>query len=391
MTHLSFPNSTSPGTSAKCLRPGCQNPSYNGQFGEYCSRSCRAGLASSRARAVSHCGVQRHRQVHGSRGRASSPQQLRHHGFPPSPLQDISPLQFESPHEPGRTFKLLAFYFPGRDDPCDERCKAGFLGNFWDRESDKLKLRSAHSLYDREFRTAEGAYQALKFWNCFESRAFEDASGDRAFLLSRQLNEQGRVPDPTFAGYGTDFQAMRAVIRAKFAEGSRLADALKRTGDCFLLEHNSVQGRDSKWSDNQNGSGKNWLGLLLMLRRSELCNDLRSRGDGGWASGDGGRGSWLKLLHFEFDDKTGQPMLPQLWSEVVRQAASVVNKELGTTYSYSGEIGRDLLLAGAAPSTPRVDFATGVLSRRQLLECPLLRPRHHGLGMRCVAQALPDR
>jgi len=71
---------------------------------------------------------------------------------------------------------------------------------------------------------------------------------------------------------------MLAVLRAKFRPGSGCAQALLKTQDAFLLEHNSVEGRDKVWSDNCNGDGTNWLGMQLMLLRDELRKD-RSGGE----------------------------------------------------------------------------------------------------------------
>eukprot|EP00971_Amphidinium_carterae_P233561 4635160-Amphidinium_carterae.1 len=36
-------------------------------------------------------------------------------------------------------------------------------------------------------------------------------------------------------------------------------------------------GRDGIWSNNQNGSGKNWLGMQLMLVRDKLAGTLYTR------------------------------------------------------------------------------------------------------------------
>ena len=63
---------------------------------------------------------------------------------------------------------------------------------------------------------------------------------------------------------------MWAVLEAKFCRGSEMATALLRTRDAFLLEHNSIQGRDNVWSDNADGEGTNWLGMQLMLLRDNL-------------------------------------------------------------------------------------------------------------------------
>merc|ERR1719282_2276944 len=43
-----------------------------------------------------------------------------------------------------------------------------------------------------------------------------------------------------------------------------------QTDEAYLLDHNSRNGRDKVWSNNQVGDGTNWLGLQLMLIRDEL-------------------------------------------------------------------------------------------------------------------------
>lgn len=42
-------------------------------------------------------------------------------------------------------------------------------------------------------------------------------------------------------------------------------------GNAFLLEHNARKGRDRYWSDDQDGSSFNALGLQLMLLRARLA------------------------------------------------------------------------------------------------------------------------
>ena len=66
-----------------------------------------------------------------------------------------------------------------------------------------------------------------------------------------------------------------------------------------------VAGRDKVWSDNGDGSGSNWLGLQLMLRRDEL----RGAGEGGWTS----------FIQAVVDLQTGTPR-SDAWQRVVRSA-----------------------------------------------------------------------
>lgn len=59
---------------------------------------------------------------------------------------------------------------------------------------------------------------------------------------------------------------MRQALEAKFSAGSQLAQQLLDTGDELLVEGNG-------WGDRfwgVDGTGENWLGGLLMMRRAEL-------------------------------------------------------------------------------------------------------------------------
>ena len=87
-----------------------------------------------------------------------------------------------------------------------------------------------------------------------------------AFVLKRQL-EGHEYND--YAGYGSNWEGMLAVLHAKFA-AEPLKTALARTGDAFLLEHNSRVGLDAVWSDKGDRSGSNWLGFQLVLVRDEI-------------------------------------------------------------------------------------------------------------------------
>lgn len=65
---------------------------------------------------------------------------------------------------------------------------------------------------------------------------------------------------------------MRTLLAKKFAVGSGLADQLLATGDEMLVEGNW-------WNDTYwgvcDGVGQNWLGVLLMQRRTELQGQSR--------------------------------------------------------------------------------------------------------------------
>ncbi|CAJ1401939.1 unnamed protein product [Effrenium voratum] len=107
-----------------------------------------------------------------------------------------------------------------------------------------------------------------KFWD--RRQEFRYLSGHDAFRKKQQL--KGR--EDNYAGHGSNWAAMRHVLFQKFEDGE-LRKGLMATGDAVLLEHNPVPNRDTIWSNNNDGSGKNWLGLQLMILRAELRREDR--------------------------------------------------------------------------------------------------------------------
>ena len=194
---------------------------------------------------------------------------------------------------------VISFYWPGRDTPCDQACRAGFLSNFWLAE--QLFAPAGHTAVS--FRCAEAAFQACKFWAAVAQFAL--LNGEESFKLKQSLGS----PDWSYAGHGSNWAAMAAVLRSKFIPGSQLAQMLVSTGDAFLLEHNESVGRDEVWSDNRNGEGTNWLGLQLMLLRDELrvCMGV---GDALWTP-------WCRKC---MDVSSGKA-LGTAWQGAVRSAA----------------------------------------------------------------------
>ncbi|CAE7583746.1 unnamed protein product [Symbiodinium sp. CCMP2592] len=207
--------------------------------------------------------------------------------------------------------RLLAFYYPGRPAPCDELCKAQFLGNFFDA---RVTLERGRNRY--MFENVEAAYQAQKFWPFVKE--FQSISGEEAFRLSRQLQWDGKA----LAREADRLSAMRATLALKFSPGSFLARKLIDTRSTFLLEHNSFTGRDGFWSDNSDGTGKNWLGALLMLQRMDL---LKGKEEDHWAE-------WL-LSNVHPESGTLTPD----WRKVVGLARNALFEKLRTTSSRLGK------------------------------------------------------
>jgi len=181
------------------------------------------------------------------------------------------PCEHDLARDGRRDHGICAFYFPQAETEWDKVCGCAFLGNFYPAS---VRLRIKGTAYD--FRNAEAAFQALKYPESADR--FEHCDGAAAFRLRSALGDRA---DRTYSGHGSNWKAMRAVLNAKFQDKT-LGDALVATGDAFLLEHNACIGRDEFWSDNGDGSGRNMLGLQLMLLREKL-RAAAHQGPGRWA------------------------------------------------------------------------------------------------------------
>jgi len=230
-----------------------------------------------------------------------------------------------------RVLGVCGFYFPGYEDRWDRLCKASFLGTFYDQGPMGLELEIDGS--QRTFRNAEAAFQALKFWP--KAEEFERLSGVQA--LQKKLELKGEE-DYSYGGVGSPWNAMWAVLEAKFQPGSQLGQALEATGDDFLLEHEGQRGSglDGVWDENCDVGCPNWLGLQLMLLRD------RHRGETRWTEYlegvvDTGMGR-------AYDDREDGP-----WQEAVRAAKAALEEAVGAaSFESEEESYRDEVLT---PST----------------------------------------
>jgi len=212
----------------------------------------------------------------------------------------------------GKSTGLVGFgTLHGPDEAWDRLCKAGFLGNGFDMGPGGMELEApAKEAVCHQFRTSEAAMQALRFWSIAEE--FSDLGGAAAVKKTEQL--QGRE-DVSYAGFGSSWKAMEAVLAAKFRDTSPFADALKKTGDAFLLHHQNRPGRDKVWADDCSGEGTNWLGLQLMLLRDEISGQKR----------------WTEYISSLIDTDSGRPRSGrkgQLWQATVRAATRALLLEV---------------------------------------------------------------
>lgn len=126
----------------------------------------------------------------------------------------------------------------------------------------------------RYFATTEHYFQARKVAAFYRAqgkfdryRAVAEAS---TAGLAKKLAGPSHCPLPPELraqwDHGGSFAAMLAACRAKFRQHPELRTLLLSTDSRLLIEHRP----DPTWGDNLDGSGRNLLGLVLMLVREEL-------------------------------------------------------------------------------------------------------------------------
>lgn len=143
----------------------------------------------------------------------------------------------------------------------EENPLTAFMGNFH-----PCTIR----LWGMQFKCAEAAFQAAKFMhNKAQMRYFENLDGEAAFKLGRELSRKW-THENTTAWRNLNRDVMREVVRAKFEQNADLKQLLLATGNAFIVEHIPVKGRDAYWGDDSDGTGKNWLGRIVMETRRDL-------------------------------------------------------------------------------------------------------------------------
>mmetsp|Transcript_143169 Transcript_143169/g.399007 ORF Transcript_143169/g.399007 Transcript_143169/m.399007 type:complete len:510 (-) Transcript_143169:167-1696(-) len=208
-----------------------------------------------------------------------------------------------------REVGVIGFHHPGHEEAWDRLCGSGFLSCSYALGLAELQIETpCEPGARRPFRTAEAAFHALKFWSIAEE--FSSLSGEAAFQRSQQLGGQ---EDFTYAGFGSGWKGMLAVLNAKFKPSSCWLTALLKTGDAYLLEHSSMR-RDKGWLDERTGESNNWLGLLLMLIRDQHS----------------GEGKWTEYVAGLVDIDSGKAHTntkAQQWQQTVRSATRALDEE----------------------------------------------------------------
>ena len=114
-----------------------------------------------------------------------------------------------------------------------------------------------------EWPTSEHYFQAQKF---NDETYREKIRTTNSPMIAARLGRSRRVPiRPDWESVKID--VMRKAVRAKFNAHDELKELLLSTGDEELIEDAAG---DSFWGCGADGSGKNWLGRILMKVRAGL-------------------------------------------------------------------------------------------------------------------------
>ena len=124
---------------------------------------------------------------------------------------------------------------------------------------------SRHSIFlkGKRWPTSEHYFQAQKFVGTEHEEAVRMC---KTPSLAADMGRSRKLPLRRDWESVKD-QIMLEAVRAKFTQHDDLKAILLSTGDAKLVEHTE---RDSYWGDGGDGSGKNWLGQILMKVRAEL-------------------------------------------------------------------------------------------------------------------------
>ena len=173
----------------------------------------------------------------------------------------------------GRGAEVCSFYYPDKEEPIDKICRAPFLGNFF---TSRIFLKAGNMPRAVSFQNAEAAFQALKLQAFTAMQSFSKLSGSQVFAVIRDPTQK---TDRNFQGLQSNWTAMMHVLKAKFDQNNELKELLIQTEDAYLLEHKTTKGKGEPiWSDNCDGTGRNWLGLqLMLLRETYRSKDSGSR------------------------------------------------------------------------------------------------------------------
>jgi N-glycosidase YbiA len=118
-----------------------------------------------------------------------------------------------------------------------------------------------------KWKTAEHAYQAMKFQNedFWNEMAYGNLSAGEAKKIGAGL---------TLSDWWSDnkLHIMRNIVTRKFEDNDDLMEMLMETKGCELIEGNTWG--DVYWGQSPLGHGKNHLGKILMAIRDDITRNF---------------------------------------------------------------------------------------------------------------------
>lgn len=146
----------------------------------------------------------------------------------------------------------------------------GVFGNFWPhkkKRSEQENLELKIKIYDKEytFTSSEVAFQASKCKNVEDIELFTKTNIHSldSFRLGRKIKLRSDWEEEKI-------KIMLYILECKFTQYEDLKKILIDTCDAYLIEHTPVKNRDKFWADDNDGTGKNKLGLCLMTIRKKI-------------------------------------------------------------------------------------------------------------------------
>lgn len=202
---------------------------------------------------------------------------------------------------------VIAFSSNGKTTEWDRYCETPFLSNIYESEF-YVNPNFVCPTIKGMFLTVEGAYQASKL-NCYN---FVNQYRNANVIQIQYLKHAHQwLIDPTLKNDDIKWLTMLLIIRSKFSR-TELYVKLLETHDWFIINHSRLSKMSSIWSDNNNGDGYNWLGLILMFVREEIREKLKLEPT-----------KWKTIIENNVDLKTG--VFTEVWSNYVKSVAVNVN------------------------------------------------------------------
>ncbi|CAF3343049.1 unnamed protein product [Rotaria socialis] len=122
----------------------------------------------------------------------------------------------------------------------------------------------------RTWPTVEHYFQAQKY--VFDQAHFECIS---QLTTPQETIDYSRAHSSTVRPdwHHVKNEVMLKACMAKFQQHPKLKELLLLTGDSMIIEHTA---NDSYWGDGGDGTGRNQLGITLMLARTAIINQERT-------------------------------------------------------------------------------------------------------------------